>query len=239
MSIALNTRLRSLAQTTPALAPEQARQIAKEHGVSVTEVQGAFAAQQANLKAAVHINENIGQQTATLREQSGGGLFGGQKTASSASTPALQGKNLSAPGDAVKEHFAPILDGLRYLTDRVKQGRLSSPALDVEAQALFAKAGPIGDRAYAELWSPAGNATRQQLLGALDGLAKVLPHAVIDTSSGIAGRTVQFDALHLHLIDAQHRHDGADVARYAGALATSFPNDPLAPWAAGLAGNKA
>lgn len=237
MSVSLNTRLQSLAQTQKALAPETAQQLAKEFKVDVATVESAFATQQKALAAGVGSNESIQQKTSTLRDQSAsnGNLFAGQKTAQLSSSPALQGKNLSVPGDAVKQHFAPILEGLGYLTERVKQGRLGSPALDVEAQALFKKAGEPSDKAYQELWSDAGTPTRNKMLKVLDDLAAVLPHAVISENAAFPGRTVAFDALQMHIVDAQLRKDGGDIQKFAGQLAAQFPNDPLAPWAAGLA----
>lgn len=236
MNVSLNNRLQSLAQTTKTLAPETAQQLAKEFKVDVKDVESAFAAQQKKLNAGIATNETIQTNTSTLRENFRGGLFAGQQTAQATSTPALQGKNLSAPGDAVKQHFGPMVSGLNALTERVKQGRLSSPALDVEAQAILSKAGAPSDKAYNELWSPAGNTVRNQMLGALDDLAKVMPHAVIDPQTQFPGRTVAFDALHLHITDAIFRKDDADVAKYAKAMVSQFPNDPLAPWAKGLSG---
>lgn len=178
----------------------------------------------------VRVLEDAGDRSKALRENNKGGMFAGQQTASKTS-PALMGANLKVPTDVANE-WKGMLDGIQYVVDRVKQGRLGSPAADVELQALATKA-PAD---VTGLWSAAGTQMRAKLNGALDELARVLPHAVVATTPGaepgsIIERRADESALSNHINEAIFVGDHAKAKERAGEYLAKFPNAPMAPWA--------
>lgn len=221
----LNRRVDDLARKSPTLDKATAQQIATELGVPVGEVTQRFEAQ-------LKVIEGAGDRSKTLRENNQGGMFVGQQKASSTSA-AFIGTNLKVPSDVAKD-WKGMLDGLNYVIDRVKQGRLGSPAADLEIQGLASKAGN-----YESLWSPAGTQTRLKLQGAMDELARVLPHAVVATTPGaepgsIIERRADETALSGHMNEAVFVGDKGKAASLAREYLAKFPTGPMAPWSHNL-----
>ena len=221
----LNKRVDDLARQSPTLAPAQAKELAKEFGVSLGEVQTRFDAQ-------LRVIEEMRDRSQTLRDNNssvGGKGFAGQAVASSTS-PALKGANLKVPGDETRElmkQWQPLMEGLDYINDRIQQGRLSSPAADLEYQAL-AKLAPDP----VALWSKEGAPVRAKLNELAEEFARLLPNAVVAVipESGIERRAAE-SALSSRIQEAQFAGDTSKAKELAGKYLRDFPNAPMAAWA--------
>ena len=232
----LNKRVDGLARQARTLPAETAEALSKEFQVPVDAVQSRFLAQQRVIDGAVSQVEGAGGRSQQLRDHNQGVVVVGLPKTQLGQTPALQGKNLQAPGDAARG-FNDVVGGLNWLADRVQRGTLGSPALDVAAQELFQKA-PTDGKAIDEQWSPVGATVRHNLMSAQDRLAQLAPDAVVSIAPDGSPRTAQHQSLQFHLNDALLSGDPAEKQKWGSAFVAAFPNDPLTPWAQTLASGK-
>jgi hypothetical protein len=236
----LNRRVDDLAKKSATLAPGQAEQIATELGVSVNDVQARFAAQRRVHESGVNANEDGGQRSKDLRNatQSGAGFLGQPKVQTS-SSPVLKGANLKVPGEdakAIAKAWTPMLEQATYINDRIAQGRLSSPAADLEWQAL-AKLQP-NDVDFAKLWTADGADMRAKLLTQMDRLGSLLPHAVTaEVGDGVV-RTAAEQALTTHIQEAQFTGHPDQAKALAAEYVAKFPQGAMSYWAQNIADGK-
>lgn len=131
MKTELGSRLQDLAlralRTGAPLAPADVQRIATETGASEKEIRTGFLQALRALEAGIAANEKAGHHTSRLRDGIGDGVgtkFLNQRVASAETTPALMGKNLTAPGDD------------KVTTSKAEAGRAALPVFKTGAHTL-------------------------------------------------------------------------------------------------------
>lgn len=144
-------------------------------------------------------------------------------------------RNTGAPGSAAAHlrALAPFAISVERMNEvaallvtKPSQGAVKLRQLQqdpVQRGGLSGSANTLSTKLF---WKKSAAALRTDYAAALARLAQAAPGAVLADGRPLLAFALQFGIVH-----AQSQKDAATVQRLAEALATQFPNDPLARWA--------